>query len=362
VPDLHHIRNKRLWIFLSCSLAIILSAGSLFAIRGTASTGRTSHTTSPLVGVFPEPPTPPVSPSVAPTRPAPPDTTATTLPIAPPPATSWPTSANTGASGTLTAVTGDIILSTPGMVYANKRVNGTIAVTACNVTLKNVEVDAGIPYTGDSTPDLFAIWLQNPATCSVTLDHVSVLTKSAPNVYLTTGIRVAYGAPMTITHSKILGAQLGMVIGPGVVTENYVLLGATLRGDHNEDILEDGVDGLAIIHNTFLNPNGQTSALSLFTEFGHNAHLLVENNLLAGGGYTVYAGDGKSDNQGNPARAVDVSFIDNVFWRTYFPTVGNFGPGRAYNPAGGGQWTNNRYMNADGTLTSELVPQPPIDQ
>ena len=57
-----------------------------------------------------------------------------------------------------------------------------------------------------------------------------------------------------------------------------------------------------------------------------------------------------------------MSFQNNVFWRLYYPDVGNYGPGRAYNSAGGGQWTNNLYMNEDGTLTTEQVPQPPIDQ
>jgi hypothetical protein len=50
-----------------------------------------------------------------------------------------------------------------------------------------------------------------------------------------------------------------------------------------------------------------------------------------------------------------------VFWEKYFPTVGQYGPSRAYNPAGGGQWTGNVYMLADGTLTSHLVPQPALD-
>jgi hypothetical protein len=277
----------------------------------------------------------------------------------------WPNECTTGAMdslGTLTTVTGDIILSQQGQVYSNMRVNGTIAVTACDVTLENVEVDVGEPYTGDdSTPDLFAIWLQVPATCSTTLDHVSVITQPSPNNYVTEGVRVAYGGPVTITNSKFMGVQLGITTGPGTIKGNYAVLGLTMRGDHNEVILEDGTSELNIENNTFLNPNGQTSALSLFTEDGNNSNFMVSNNLLAGGGYTCYCGDGATDNGGNPARAVHVSFVNNVFWELYFPTVGQYGPGRAYNPAGGGQWTNNLYMNADGTLTTEQVPQPPLD-
>jgi hypothetical protein len=243
------------------------------------------------------------------------------------------------------------------------RVDGSITVLACNVTLKNVEVDSGEPYTGDNTPDEFAIWLKQDENCNVNLDHVSVITKPAPNVYMTTGVRNAYGGSITMTSSKIVGAQIGIVgVGAGTFQDNYMVLGPTMRGDHNEDIEVSGSTNVTFKHNTFLNPNEQTAALALFTEFGSNTNMLVQDNLLAGGGYTCYCGDGKSDNNGNPARASNVSFISNVFWKLYYPNVGFYGEGRAYNTAGGGQWNGNVYMNADGTLTSQFVPQPSIDQ
>lgn len=270
---------------------------------------------------------------------------------------SWPTSCSTGASGALTDTTGDVTLSTDGQTYSNMRIDGSLTVLACNVTIHNVEVDAGIAYTGNNTPDVFPIWLKEPATCGVTLDHVSVITKSAPNVYVTNAIRVAYGGPATITYAKIIGTQLGITIGPGSISDSYIALGPTMRGDHNEDILETGgVSGLTIKHNTFLNPNLQTSALSLFTDFGANSNFVIDSNLLAGGGYTCYCGDGVT------ARASDIVVTNNVFWEKYYPTVGYYGSGRAYNNAGGGQWTNNFFMDADGTLTTTSVPQPDIDQ
>lgn len=238
---------------------------------------------------------------------------------------------------------------------------GSITVTACNVTISNVEVDTGEALSNpvDNTPDQFAIWLKAPEGCTTTLDHVSVLTTTGP--YSTEGVRNAYGSNMVVRASKIIGTQLGMTVGPGSVTDSYIELGQTMREDHNEDILDDGITGLTLQHNTFLNRNDQTSALSLFTEFGPNTNVLVRDNWLAGGGYTCYCGDGASDNDGNPARSVNVSFVDNVFSRQFFPAVGNFGPGRAYNPAGGGQWTGNVYANADGTITATPVPQPSLD-
>jgi hypothetical protein len=276
----------------------------------------------------------------------------------------WPTPATTGPVGTLTDVTppgGELILDQPNQVLANTRVHGVVTVTACNVSIQNTEVDATEPFTGTSTPDLFAIWLKEDPGCGVTLDHVAVLTDASG--YATEAVRDAYGGPATVAFSKFVGQQLGMTVGDGTsITNSYFELAPTLRGDHNEDILDDGINGLTLQHNTFRNQNGQTSTLSLFNEFGPNSNITVRDNLMAGGGYTCYCGDGTTTNSGASARATNVSFINNVFWRTYYPDVGFFGTGISYNPAGGGQWTGNVYMNTDGTLTTQLVPQPPLAQ
>lgn len=272
-------------------------------------------------------------------------------------ARSWPSKDNTGASGVLVSVSGEVILDTAGQVYENKQINGQLTITACGVTVRNVEV-----VTGNTTLlDNYGIWLKHPDTCTapVTLDHVTVRTTT----YVTTGIRNAYGATTNVLSSKVIGTQDGIFgFGSGLIQDSYIEIGATQNGDHNDGIQIGGSNGLTIKHNTVINPNTETSALALFTEYGPNQNLLVRDNLLAGGGFTCYCGDGKADNLGNPARAVNVDFINNVFWKVYYPNVGYFDAGRAYNTAGGGEWTNNLYMEKEGTLTSNLVPQPPIDQ
>ncbi len=286
---------------------------------------------------------------------------------------SFPDPSCTGALGGdgVSALSGGVVFDNDNQVYSNLKVDGNIIVRGCNDTLRNIEVDAGEPFTGNlTTPDLFAIWLQVPPNCPTTIDRVSIITKGAPNIYVTNGIRVANGGPVSITNTRISGTQIGITTGPGTLQDNYVILGPTMRGDHNEDVLEDGTTGLTINHNVLLNPNLQTSVLSLFTENGPNSNLLIENNLLAGGGFTAYAGDGIQDGNGNPiGPPSNISFINNVFWRLYFPDAGFFAAGRDYNTNGGGQWTNNLYMSSNGsadpdtfipgTLTNEQVPQPP---
>lgn len=299
----------------------------------------------------------------------PPSTTSTTptssTTVTPPPSGDFPTAANTGATGPLTDVTpasGEQIVDGTGTVYSGKRVHGTLTVLGCGVTLRDVEVDAGVKPSNpvNSTPDVFAIWDKAPEGCTTTIDHVTVSTPAGQ--YATEAVRDAFGSTQHITALRAIGQQLGITVGGGdVIQDSYVELASTMRGDHNEAVLDDGTTGLTITHNTMLNPNGQTSVLSLFTEFGSNHDILVQDNLLAGGGYTCYCGDGASDNAGKAARASNVSFVDNLFSERYFPSVGAFAPGRAYNPAGGGRWSGNVFALKDGTVTNTPVPQPPLD-
>ncbi len=280
-------------------------------------------------------------------------------------APSYPDTNCTGSIGgdTMANLTGAVVLDNDNQVYSNLKVDGTIIVRGCGVTLRNIEVDAGEPLDNpvNNTPDLFPIWLQVPSNCTTTIDRVSVITKPAPNNYVTNAIRIANGGPVTVTNTRTTGTQIGILTGPGTLRDNYVELGANQRGDHNENILVDGTSDLTINHNTFLNLNSQTAGIALFTENGPNSNILVENNLLAGGGYTCYCGDGTKDGSNNPiGPPTNVSFINNVFWRKYFPDAGFFGFGRDYNPHGGGQWSGNLYMDADGTLTNQQVPQPPV--
>ncbi len=328
---------------------LTMSPGTSLTVKcpnALSTANRTTNSIDLQCASNPPPPTTTTTttpPTTTTTTTVPPTTTTTTT--TPPPTTTvtggpanWPTQANTGSSGTLTDYTpptGELILDQPNTTFANTRVHGVVTVTACNVTLHNDEIDATEPYTGNTTPDMFAIWLKEDPSCGATIDHVSVLTNSSG--YATEAARDAYGGPATYTFDKFIGQQLGVSVGSGTsISDSYMLLASNLRGDHNEDLIDDGIVGLTLTHNTFLNPNGQTSALSLFNEFGPNSNFTIRDNLMA--------------------------VINNVFWRLYYPDSGAYAAGLSYNPAGGGQWTGNVYMNQDGTLTTQLVPQPALAQ
>ena len=66
------------------------------------------------------------------------------------------------------------------------------------------------------------------------------------------------------------------------------------------------------------------------------ANQTIENNLLAGGGYTIYAGNGHGNTTSN------IVIKGNRFGQLYYPKGGQFGPDAYFNPAGKGNvWSGN---------------------
>jgi hypothetical protein len=101
-----------------------------------------------------------------------------------------------------------------------------------------------------------------------------------------------------------------------------------------------------IQHNTILNSYQQTDAIGLFEDFGAQSNCLIEGNLLAGGGYTVYGG-------ANPGGAVtrNIRIIDNRFSNIYHTHSGYYGPVTAFASSGSGnQWSGNIWDSTSKAL------------
>jgi len=235
----------------------------------------------------------------------------------------FPTLGDTGPAGPLQA-SGPITADQPGAVIENLDVAGEINVVAPDVTLRNIRLHGGS-----------ATWLLvvRNDTGTTTLDHVSV--EAEPGAAVEHGIFQVGNGRLAVRDSRILGTQDGCACASGSITDSYVRLGRSQHGSHNDGIQSGGGSGLLIRHNTILNPNGQTSAIALFEEFGPQVDVTVERNLLAGGGYTIYAGDGAR-------RPSAVRVVGNVFSRRFFRSGGAFGPATAWcGGCPGAVWAHN---------------------
>jgi Calx-beta domain len=141
----------------------------------------------------------------------------------------------------------------------------------------------------------------------------------------------------TLSHVNIHNVSDGPRANGDVLIEfSFIHDLVTLPGDHNDAIQATSLDGSVTIRgNTIWNQNGQTSAIMIGADTGSisNGDLLIENNFLAGGGWTLYGGA--------PAKPHSEIIRNNIFERRFFANVGQFGP-VAY-LASNVVWQNNIY-------------------
>lgn len=217
-----------------------------------------------------------------------------------------------------------------GAVFDGYAVATNVDVSASNVTIRNTRILVG----GES----FGISLRH--TANVTIESSQITAPDAGTNRLLVGIKDIYGdsTGLRVLRNDISRASTGVQVEAGLIQDNYIHdLGFT-TGDHVNGTTSNGGTGqLNIVHNTIFNAIDQTDAISLFQDFGPQANRVIDNNLLAGGGYTIYAGA----NAGKESTATNIHVTNNRISRMYYPNGGSYGPLAAYNPAGGNTLTGN---------------------
>jgi hypothetical protein len=203
-----------------------------------------------------------------------------------------------------------------GAVLRGLYIPYNVDISASNVTI----VDDKIVSTGNG----FGVSLRH--TSNVTIAHSSIFSPYASGSNrLQVGIKDVYSdsSKTTVEYDNIYHASTGVQLSEGLIANTYIHDPGYMSGDHIDGIASDAGDssGLTIEHNTVLNAQAQTTAVGLFEDFGPQFDCLVEDNLLAGGGYVVYAG-------ANPggARPSNIVVINNRFSRIYYRNGGYYGP------------------------------------
>jgi hypothetical protein len=227
-----------------------------------------------------------------------------------PSACGFPDATNTGVPpGTpLTRVDGSVTLSTPGQVYSGREVHGSIRITASNVTIEKTRV------IGSSEVPL--IYPTSGATNTVIRDvevdmagqeegkGIAFDNYTAQRVWFHNGLDCAHqGNNVTITDSFCDLPKLG-----------------SGSAAHADGFQSDGGGNYVFRHNTIRNPNSQTSAILMSTNTSPISNVVIDHNLMSGGGYTVYCG---TDEGGI---APNTTYTNNVISREFFPKGGYWGP------------------------------------
>lgn len=255
---------------------------------------------------------------------------------APSGSSSFPTAGTTGitgvginpgqltASGSIKVQTNNVVLDhldITGTVQVYSGVTGTV-IKNCRITTSGGTYCVDCQYTGSAG----AVTIQDCQIISTST------TDTAACINLSGG---SYVLRCDISGSKqsINGSLSGTTI-----TDNYMHDIVNVSGSaHCENIYTAGTSGGTLIqHNTLLNPLNQTACIFMDGKYGPFSDTTINNNLMAGGGYCIYGGNG--------ATITNVAITNNVYSRTGQTTQ----PYPAY-WAKGGYYGPTAYIDANET-------------
>jgi hypothetical protein len=215
----------------------------------------------------------------------------------------FPDATNTGVpAGVTLTPSGPLVINTPGAVIKNLDIRGSVVINAPNVTLLNCKVTSGDHRAVLISPGITGAVVQN---CDI--DNLG-----------TGGQGIA--GQGTFIANNIHGAADGIdVRGSDTVIQGNYIHGMTgTAASHFDGIQADGgFSNLLIQHNTVINENGQTAAVMLDNYWGPINDVTIDDNLLIGGGYTVYLNEvARGQPGGGPV--TNVSFTNNMLGKGHW--------------------------------------------
>lgn len=255
----------------------------------------------------------------------------------PPPSGAFPGAGNTGVpSGTTLTPSGSIDVTVANTVIDAHDVTGCITVHADNVTIKRSRIRGGscwepIKNVGGKNLQVVDTEIDGEvsATCgeSITGGDYSLLRVNA--------------------HGCSDGPRLSGS-GPIDIRDTWIHDLSNLPGDHGDGIQAYGLSGgtVTLVHNTIV--GGSNAAF--MTADGASGDMVIDGNLMAGGGFTLRV-------------------YDNRVWaRNNLIVKGSyqFGPVAAFRDPGAAdpgvtivEWTNNRLCDrTDGSGVGALIAEP----
>jgi hypothetical protein len=179
-------------------------------------------------------------------------------------------------------------------VISGLDIKGTVYINAPNVTIENCKI------TGST--DVGVVQIASGVT-GTTVKNCTINGTGSNN----DGSHGINGQG-TFIGNDISGVENGLnVTGPSTIQDNYIHGLKASGSPHYDGIqIDGGVSNVSISHNTVVNDHDQTAAIMIDNYFGPISNIKVDNNILSGGGYTVY-----SDGQFSGGSISGVSFTNN---------------------------------------------------
>jgi len=231
----------------------------------------------------------------------------------------FPREDNTGVPpGTvLSPYSGPSTISTPSTVIDGKTM-GCIVVTVPGVVIRNSKISCDSFYAVGSFDGTYT-------------GAPLLIEDSEIDCQNSTGTGISE-ANVTVRRVNIHGCVNGFNISENITVEDSYIHDLSNAGDdpHADGIqfasrvvngeVVKGVLNVTIRHNTIygMGPDGSFGTSAIISNSGGDTNVLIENNLLAGGAYTLYC-------EAN-ATGTNYRVINNRFSRKFGPKVGTYGP------------------------------------
>jgi hypothetical protein len=236
---------------------------------------------------------------------------------------------------------GTVKVTGSGAVLSGLRINGTVTFQGPNQTLAKSEViappgdGAAIQLNAGSSvsaPTIIDSFIHGPLNSNGACANQGTPQRSQYGIFGDSTPKT----PITIVSNHIECFDHPLQLEAGDIEDNYVH-GITVNCtggpgcsiDHADVLFSGGgvTQPLKIIHNTLLQDwtgggcAGCAGDIMLNNAFGMQSNRTIENNLLAGGNFVIYAGQASPPGTNNVIRG-------NVFSTRYWPNSGVYGPVR----------------------------------
>ncbi len=225
---------------------------------------------------------------------------------------------------------GYVVVTARGTVLSGLSIPRSLVIDASDVTVQDVRVVTG---------EYFGISLRH--TTGVTIEDSTISGQNLTSGRVDSAIDDVFGdsTGIVIKNDNISLFRTGVQVSTGLIADNYIHDPGYIPGDHTNGIYVAGTtEPLAIYGNTISNDLGQTDDINLdASSSGQDvANKIVVDNMLAGGGYSIYGGGARND------RTSNIVIENNEFGQLYYPQGGKYGPVAFFNLTGSGNvWSGN---------------------
>jgi hypothetical protein len=211
----------------------------------------------------------------------------------------FPDAQSTGVrDGVTLKQVGDMVVTTAGAVISGLEVHGTLRIEADNVTVRDCKIVNEGGWHGILIPD---------GNTGAVVEFCDII--GPVNGISGTG---------TFRFNDFSSNDNGInVYGPSLIVDNYIHDMSGGADAHYDGIEINGGGGTTIRHNTIINDHSQTSAVMIDNYFGAVPGIIIDNNYLAGGGYTIYS-DGRFSST-DPITGVQITnnYLGQGYWGYY---------------------------------------------